>query len=209
MARISRNPGRVEWSGESPGIYLKDNPKSDHYDTLALFFRVNLSPYGRGHAALVLGAPDEPRGWPDVPNVLLTDNMHLMRWIVEGWVAKMPDFAGQPGLGAMTWLYGESVEKCAGDIETRYSETLSGPGLTLEMTWLDMHPPISLEATKENSPTKAHEMYSVLLSANAAEVKINGQELKGKVAERHFLGRTMPSAFLSFSETWITPEEEY
>ena len=57
--RIPHNPGKVEWSGENPGIYLKSDPANAEYDTLALFFRVALSPYGRGHAGLVLGAPAE------------------------------------------------------------------------------------------------------------------------------------------------------
>ena len=74
MTRVAINPGKVEWSGENPGIYLKADPNGP-YCTLALFFRVVLSPYGRGHAALVLGAPDAPQGWPHVPNLLLTDNL--------------------------------------------------------------------------------------------------------------------------------------
>ena len=56
MTRVSINPGRVDWCGENPGIYLKENPSDASYSTLALFFRVVLSPYGRGHAAIVLGA---------------------------------------------------------------------------------------------------------------------------------------------------------
>ena len=102
MTRTSINPGRVDWSGENPGIYLKSNPGDAEYSALALFFRVVLSPYGRGHAAIVLGAPDSALGWPDVPNLIMTDNQRLMRWIVEGWVTKMPTFIGKPGLSAMT-----------------------------------------------------------------------------------------------------------
>ena len=56
MKRVSINPGRVEWSGENPGIYLK-TAGGTAYSTLALFFRVVLSPFGRGHAAIVLGEP--------------------------------------------------------------------------------------------------------------------------------------------------------
>lgn len=60
MTRIPINPGRVDWSDENPGIYLKTDPAGD-YTALALFFRVVLSPHGSGHAALVLSAPDEAR----------------------------------------------------------------------------------------------------------------------------------------------------
>ena len=208
MTRVSINPGRVDWSGENPGIYLKTDAASDTYDTLALFFRVVLSPYGRGHAALVLGAPDQAKGWPEVPNLIMTDNQRMMRWIVDGWVTKMPTFLGKPGLEAMTWLDCDTVEKRPGDLKARYSETLRGSGVTLQMIWEDMGDPLPVEVTKENSATKAHEMYSVFLEAKAARVILNGTALPGKVADRSFFGRTMSTAFLAFSETWVTPAED-
>lgn len=205
MTRTSINPGRVDWSGENPGIYLKSDPASDAYDTLALFFRVVLSPYGRGHAAIVLGAPDQARGWPDVPNLIMTDNQRMMRWIVDGWVQKMPTFVAKPGLKAMTWLDCNAVEKRPGDLKTRYSESLRGSGVTLQMIWTDIGDPVPVEVTKENSATKAHEMYSVFLEAKSAQVILNGTPLPGQVADRQFFGRKMSTAFLAFSETWVTP----
>ncbi|WP_170415923.1 hypothetical protein [Ruegeria atlantica] len=205
--RVPHNPGRVDWSGENPGIYLKQSSTQDHYDTLALFFRVVLSPYGRGHAALILGAPDQAQGWPHAPNLIMTDNQRMMRWIVDGWVTKMPTFIGKAGLDAMSWLDCDSVEKRPGDLRSRYSETLRGSGVTVEMIWQEMGPPLPVEVTKENSATKAHEMYSVFLEAKAAQVVINGTPLPGQVASRQFFGRTMSTAFLAFSETWVTPQE--
>jgi len=207
VTRVSINPGRVEWSGENPGVYLKEDPEGE-YSALALFFRVVLSPYGRGHAAIVLGAPDASRGWPDVPNFIMTDNQRLLRWIVPGWVRKMPTFVGKAGLEAMTWLDCESAAKDPGDVSRRYSETLRGSGVTLELIWRDMGPPIPVELTAENSATKEHEMYSVFLEAAEAQIIINGTPLPGKVAERQFFGRTMSTAFLAFSETWVTPKDD-
>ncbi|MDA0223267.1 MAG: hypothetical protein O3C11_08150 [Proteobacteria bacterium] len=208
MKRIPHNPGRVEWSGENPGIYLKKTADAASYSTLALFFRVVLSPYGRGHAAIVLGAPDRAGGWPKEPNFIMTDNQRMMRWIVDVWVTKMPTFVGKAGLGAMSWLDCDSVERRPGDLKSRYSETLRGSGVTLEMIWRDLGSPLPVEVTKENSATKAHEMYSVFLEAGDAQIVINGTPLSGTVAERQFFGRTMSTAFLAFSETWVTPEAD-
>lgn len=208
MTRVSINPGRVDWSGENPGIYLKSDPSAESYDVLSLFFRVVLSPFGRGHAGLVLGQPDCDAGWPDAPNFIMTDNQRMMRWIVDGWVSKMPTFVGKSGLQAMTWLDCDSIERRPGDLKTRYSETVRGSGVMLEMIWRDMGPPLPVEVTKDNSATKVHEMYSVFLEARAAEVRVNGTSLPGQVAERQFFGRTMSTAFLAFSETWVTPTEE-
>lgn len=204
MTRISINPGRVDWSGENPGIYLKESPDAD-YTALALFFRVVLSPYGRGHAAIVVGAPDSEDGWPEAPNFIMTDNQQMMRWIIDGWVTKMPTFVGRKGLAAMRWLDLDSVERRPNDLKTSYSEVLRGSGVTLEMNWLDIGSPLPVEVTKENSATKEHEMYSVFLEARRAEIRINGTPLKGSVQTRPFFGRTMSTAFLAFSETWVTP----
>lgn len=205
MNRVAINPGRVEWSGENPGIYLKHAAADDGYCVLSLFFRVVLSPYGRGHAAIVLGAPDDARGWPEATNFIMTDNQRLMRWIVDGWVTRMPTFVGKAGLGHMRWLNLDSVSKRAGDLKTEYCETLRGSGVTLEMKWRNLGPPLPVEVTPENSATKIHEMYSVCLEAKSARVVVNGTPLAGAVQQRQFFGRTMSTAFLAFSETWVSP----
>ena len=57
-----------------------------------------------------------------------------------------------------------------------------------------------------DSATGRHEMYSIFLEAGAAEIRLNGTALPGQVAERQFFGRTMSTAFLAFSETWVIPE---
>lgn len=207
MTRTSINPGRVDWSGENPGIYLKHKESDEAYCVLSLFFRVVMSPYGRGNAAIVLGAPDVAKGWPDETNFIITDNQRMMRWIVDGWVSKMPTFIGKAGLQHMSWLNLDSVHKTPGDLKTEYRETLRGSGVTLEMIWQDMGLPIPVELTVENSATKEHEMYSVFLEAESAIVKVNGTALPGNVQSRQFFGRTMSTAFLAFSETWVTPEE--
>jgi hypothetical protein len=74
------------------------------------------------------------------------------------------------------------------------------------MIWQDMGPPLPVEVTVENSATKAHEMYAVFLEAKSAEIVVNGTSLAGSVQNRQFFGRSMSTAFLAFSETWVTPE---
>lgn len=207
MSRPAINPGSVEWSGENPGIYLKETKDGD-YSVLALFFRVVFSPYGRGSAAIVLANPDVEQGWPLVTNFIMTDNQRMMRWIVDGWVRKMPTFRGRTGIDGMSWLDLDSVSKNPGNLKDKYTEVLRGSGVTLEMTWKDMGKPIPVEVTPENSATREHEMYSVFLEAKDAEIRINGLKLAGQVQERTIFGRTMSTAFLAFSETWVTPARQ-
>ncbi|MDH3634930.1 MAG: hypothetical protein OES20_09510 [Gammaproteobacteria bacterium] len=208
MKRISINPGRVDWSGENPGIYLKHHQDDEAYCLLSLFFRVVLSPYGKGHAAIVLAAPDTAQGWPQETNFIMTDNQRMMRWIVDGWVSKMPTFVGRAGLQQMSWLDLDSVQRQPGDLKTDYREILRGSGVTLEMHWSNLGDPLPVEVTAENSATKEHEMYSVFLEAKSAAVTVNGTELPGAVQSRQFFGRTMSTAFLAFSETWVTPANQ-
>lgn len=40
-------PGTVDWSGENPGMYLKET-QDGPFVTLLSFFRVVVSPHGRG-----------------------------------------------------------------------------------------------------------------------------------------------------------------
>ncbi len=58
MADAINFPGTVEWSGENPGISLKESPDGP-FVTLASFFRVVLSPFGRGHALVLLQSTQE------------------------------------------------------------------------------------------------------------------------------------------------------
>jgi len=50
-------------------------------------------------------------------------------------------------------------------------------------------------------------MYSVFLEAKSASITVNGSRLPGTVQSRQFFGRTMSTAFLAFSETWVTPPQ--
>ena len=50
--------GTVEWSGENPGISLKEMPDGSSV-ALASFFGVVLSPHGRGHALVLLQSPQD------------------------------------------------------------------------------------------------------------------------------------------------------
>ena len=69
MAEVTRFPGTVEWSGENPGIFLKQHPDGP-FTTLASFFRVVLSPHGRGHALVLMQSPNEAHPQAEVANLI-------------------------------------------------------------------------------------------------------------------------------------------
>jgi len=189
--RVPVNPGQVEWSGDNPGIYLKRHANGP-FTALALFFRVVLSPHGCGTAMLVLGDPDVAAGWPESRNLCITDNQALSRYLLDGFVANMPSFRGKAGT--------------VGSTDSRFAEVVQSGTIVAEMAWEQLSSPFAVEAKKEQSSTGTHEMVSIFLEARAAQITLAGKPLDGQVAQRQMFGRTISTAFLAFSETWIKPD---
>src|SRR3954462_158513 len=114
--------GAVEWSGENPGISLKEAPDGP-FVALASFFRVVLSPHGRGHALVLLQSPQEAHPPAERGNFCLSDNEPLARYLVAEFVAHFGAWKGLPGLGGLAHRRLDLVE-AAGDPASSYSETV-------------------------------------------------------------------------------------
>ncbi len=199
-----RNPGKVEWSGENPGIYLKTDPAGD-WSSLGIFFRVVLSPHGSGNTMIVLEQPDEPAGFPQCNNICLTDNRDLTEYLISDFMSKFPSFRGKKGLDAMTYHDIDQVFS-RGDLSQYRTESVLSQDMEVVMKWEDLGEPFAAEVAVEASATGEHEMYSVFLEAKSASISVNGHQFPGSVVSRNFLGREMSTAFLAISETWIQPQ---
>src|SRR3712207_2984991 len=97
MAEPILFPGTVEWSGENPGISLKEEPDGP-FVALASFFRVVLSPHGRGHALVLLQSPQDANPPMERTNLCLTDNDELARYLVSEFVSNFGAYKGLAGL---------------------------------------------------------------------------------------------------------------
>jgi hypothetical protein len=192
--------GRLEWSGDNPGIYLRaqdDGP----WVALALFFRVVVSPHGPGTIGLVVGDPEQSQGFPKARNVCVSDNRALSDYLIRDFVSVFPTFRGVAGLGAMTHLPLKSARTDSS--EARHSEFIAADGLDLELTWEGLGEAVAANIPPERSSTKRHRMYSVFRAARAGRIVLNGKPLPGQAVARDFHGRPMTSALLAFSESWI------
>lgn len=197
-----RLAGHVAWSGDNPGIYLQDG--QGRWQTLAVYFRVVVSPYGSGCGMLVLGDPDGNKGWPDSPNLLIGDNEPLMRWLVSDFVSRFASFRGKPGLASMSYL--PSVRhQSTGDGRTYHEEHMAAQSVHLTMRWDDLAAPFAADVPPALSATGEHRMTSVFVEASQGKILLNGHALPGALITRDFLGGRMSTAFLAFSETWIRP----
>jgi hypothetical protein len=198
MAETMLFPGVVEWSGENPGISLKTDPDGP-FTALASFFRVVLSPHGRGHALVLLASPQQPGA---AGNLCLTDNAPLARWLIAGYVAHFAAWRGLPGLEGLRFqpIDGVTTE---GDAITSYAEVIRGGGTTVRMGWSGLGAPFCFAHPPERSSTGKHTMPSVFLGCETATIELDGRALPGKPVAREVAGQRISTAMLAFSETWI------
>ncbi|MCW8088325.1 hypothetical protein [Sabulicella glaciei] len=201
MAEALVFPGTVEWSGENPGISLKESPDGP-FTTLASFFRVVLSPHGRGHALVLLLSPQDEKPKSDRPNVCLTDNEPLARWLVSDYVAHFGAWRGLPGLRGLEYRPLDSVAS-GGDAITHYSETVQASGMTIALEWSGLRTPFCFALPPEQSATSRHHMPSLFVGCDTATVTVNGTRLPGAPTPREIVGHRITTAMLAFSETWI------
>lgn len=201
MARPPFNPQQVDWSGENPGMYLKEAPDGP-FVTLISFFRVVTSPFGKGHAAVMLLDPHGDGKNPEKPNVCLTDNEPLAEYVMKGFVSNFGAFKGAKGLSNVQMKPGWDFV-AAGDGRTSHTEWFRSAIGQVSLTWNELSAPFMVELMKEQSATGRHEMFSLFLESAAVKVTINGKPVAGKSVPREWMGRKSTTAFLAFSETWI------
>ena len=194
-------PGTVEWSGENPGISLKDRPDAP-FVALASFFRVVLSPHGRGHALVLLQSPETASPPRDRANYCLHDNEALARYRVAEFVSNFGAYRGLAGLQNLSYRKLNRVE-ASGDPRSTYTETVSADDLDVQLTWSGLGDPFCFAFPPDKSATGKHHMPSLFVGCENATITVNGTTLRGRPVPREIAGRTITTAMLAFSETWI------
>ncbi|WP_166417140.1 hypothetical protein [Cochlodiniinecator piscidefendens] len=198
-------PGVVDWTGENPGILLKNADGS--FAAMALFFRVAWSPVGQGQVFLLYGTPDAVEGTKTAPNVMMTDNVALAEYLKVNFIGKLGAFANAPAFADLPIKSVQTVRTSGDPMSHRYTETITGEGLCIELVWEDLEPPKALELTPDQVGTGEHTMFTLLVPAKSAQIVVNGHSLPGEVGERVQAGFETTTAFLYFSETWVIPPE--
>lgn len=201
MAETLVFPGAVEWSGENPGISLKEDPAGP-FTTLASFFRVMVSPHGRGHALMLMLSPQDPAPPAERANLCLTDNEPLARWLLSDFVSHFGAWRGLPGLQGLQFRKLDSVT-VGGDAITHYSETVRAGDTTVALEWSGLGKPFCFALAPAQSATGRHHMPSLFLGCETATVTVNGQARSGAPIPREVAGNRISTAMLAFAETWI------
>jgi hypothetical protein len=194
-------PGTVEWSGENPGISLKETPDGP-FVALASFFRVVLSPHGRGHALVLMQSPQDAAPPAERANVCLTDNEPLARYLVANFVSHFGAWRGLPGLSGLQYRKLDGVQS-SGDPASSYTEIVKAPNMDVQLTWSGLGTPFCFALPPDKSATGAHTMPSLFVGCADASITVNGRRLSGKPVPRDVAGHTITTAMLAFSETWL------
>ena len=201
MADVINFPGTVEWSGENPGISLKETPDGP-FVSVASFFRIMLSPHGRGHALMLMMSPQEANPPPERGNYCFNDNEKLARYLVSDFVSHFGAWKDTPGLKNLVYRPLQSAE-ASGDPGSAYSETVKADDMTVTLTWRNLGKPFCFALPPDKSATGKHWMPSTFVPCTEATITVNGRALPGKPVPREIAGHQITTAFLAFSETWI------
>ena len=197
------NPGRVEWSGDNSGIYLKQTPDGP-FVTRASYFRIVHSPHGRGHAlVLVTHAGDDAPPDPSL-SLCLNDNEPLARFLVSEYASHFQQFCDIDLVALVDYCPLDAVH-AAGDGVERHEEYFGAPGYEVALWWAAFNAPYFVQLPAERSATGLDEMFNVRMDARRAGCSINGHPARGSVFPRDYEGRSSTTAFLALSETWVRP----
>lgn len=195
--------GIVDWTGDNPFIYLKNDPAGD-WSSLSLFFRIAHSSHGRGSAILVLEKPYEPDA-NGVARFCITDNKPLAKYLITDFVKKFGLFRPSAKLLDELHIIDGAGFKTTADYPRHHSEIAynHARGIEVAMVWEDLGAAFAVDVPPEKSQTTIHEMFSVFQPATQAHVTVSGRRLAGTTVQRDFFGGRAQSAALAHSETWV------
>ena len=170
------NPGKIWWSGDNPGMLLKES-EDGPWTAMTLFFRIVYTPAGRGNALFLYEQPDSGESLPNVYNVVLHDNEDMARWLAENFVARLPGpFSESPAFKALQYV---PLTEChtSGDTSSRYIQTVKAEGMEIDLIWDRLGTPTALELSPEHVGTRSHNLFNLLVESRDASIVVNGRRL--------------------------------
>ena len=117
-------------------------------------------------------------------------------------MSKFGAYKGLIGLKNLIYRQLNSVE-ASGDPSSTYSERVTAGDLDVRLTWSGLGEPFCFALPPDKSATGKHHMPSLFVGCDNATIAVNGRTLSGRPVPREIAGRTITTAMLAFSETWI------
>lgn len=187
--------GSPLWAGDNPYIRLFDTERPSRILSVGSFFRVQYSPVGSGHVALLSTGLDGER-----PSVLcLADNRDLGNFLFSSIAHRFTGFDGVLTPGEL-------------EVESARFETISGPGdedvveratssrHQLELHWSGLGEPFYVEFVHGKLP---YRLFSLFVPAATATIRLDDRLLPGEPDSDVVEGRRITTACLALAETWL------
>lgn len=191
--------GNPLWAGDNPYIRLFDPERPGRLLGVGSFFRVQYSPVGSGHVALLSTGLDGER-----PRVrCLADNPELGNFLFSSIAHRFTGFDGVLSPGEL-------------EVESAEFETISSPGdqdvveqatsarHQLELRWSGLGEPFYVEFVHGKLP---YRLFSLFVPASTGAITLDGDVLPGEPGSDVVEGRTITTACLALAETWLSEAE--
>lgn len=184
------------WGGDNPYIRLFEDASSGP-SSVGSFFRVQYSPAGSGHVALL--STGLATSQPDV--YCLTDNEALAQFLVTSIVHRFTGFDGVINAQdpPITVARFETAPGSNGVVERAAASDVE-----IEYAWLDLGDPFYVEFVHPKLP---YRLFSLFVPAAEATLTLNGRRLDGTVAPDKVEGKSVTSACLALAESWVSDQE--
>lgn len=197
---IGVNAGKVEWTGDNSGIFLKDKTNGP-WSCLVSYFNVVYSPFGHGNAAFILTDPTGKN--PDSPNICCTDNEDLANYTLDNFLINFDHFHNAKNLLRFPFEKASFSTNISSNI---WTVKINSPKYNIILNWSDFMSSYYAEVRKAESLTKKHDMFSCFIPAKKAEVIVNNVKCRGEPIKIEMWGKKSRTAFLALSETWTLQE---
>ena len=182
------DPNRVLLTGENSYVVLRLEENGPPV-TRASHWRILLSPVGPGHALFLEGELTEGR-----PRVY-ADNERLARWLQQ--IQSKQSYSDQS-----VPVTPATFEK-SGDARSSWVETVNARNERVELRWSGLGEPFVFRSGPNTRPGVVYGIYSLLIPAQKAEVRLNDRSSSGRAFSKQIGERPGSSACLAFSETWL------
>ena len=187
------DPNRILLTGENPYIRLSETDGGPATSD-ASFWRILFSPGGPGHVLFLQSelTNNQPK--------IYTDNVTMTRWLQEEIQATI-----NPTFGNLELPVIETTCESSGDLRSSWTETIKSRDEEVSLTWGSLGEAFLLHSFPGSSPDRLHGVCTVLIPANSAQIKINGNSALGRAFPSQMDGRVHSTCALAFSESWLLP----
>ena len=99
----------------------------------------------------------------------------MTAFLKTNFISKLAAFANAPAFATLPEIGAQVVRSTGDPMSHRYTETIVGENLTIELVWEGFEPPRALELSPHEVASGEQNMFSLLVPAHSAQIIVNGR----------------------------------